>query len=335
MSHFKLEIVLNSRNQKLSLIVGMLGIVFLFGYNKLSAHQLYIDLTHPTPTFEPLDGDMNKPDFSKPHGDSDPRGIPSFGPQTVYQIGDKFYTNEGYFYAGRFATSEHHGTHIDASVHYINNEETLEGEFPTRKYVHEMTVSDLVGPVILVDISGRVASELDKNDGLPSPDTNITDFSNSSANVVTASDIEMVEGEIRDGSWIVINTGWSKFYYESDWAKSPYMNGFNYPGLNKEAVDKIIEIEDKKKIRINGIVADNIGIDSGESSSPGKDYKFHNAFYSHVRGMQRGWKFVENANYLSQLLQAKPNSCLIIVGAPNHIMGSGGPARIMAICDPK
>ena len=62
MSHFKLEIVLNSRNQKLSLIVGMLGIVFLFGYNKLSAHQLYIDLTHPTPTFEPLDGDFAQSD---------------------------------------------------------------------------------------------------------------------------------------------------------------------------------------------------------------------------------------------------------------------------------
>ena len=94
--------------------------------NSVHAHKFYLDLTHPSPTFQPLDGDMNKPDMSKPHGDSDPRGIPSFGPQTVFMINPKFDTGQGYFYSGRSATSEHHGTHIDAHVHYVNNEDTIE-----------------------------------------------------------------------------------------------------------------------------------------------------------------------------------------------------------------
>ena len=142
---------------------------------------------------------------------------------------------------------------------------------------------------------------MDKNGGNPNPDTKVTNFSNNSLNVVTASDVADVDQKLKNGSWIVVNIGWSCFYYHADWAKSPYINGFNFPGLNKEAVDKIIEIENRKQIRINGIAIDNIGVDTGESSSPGKDYKFKNAFYSHVRGLQRGWKFVENTNNLGQL----------------------------------
>lgn len=296
------------------------------------AHNFLIDLTHPTPTFEPLDGDLNKPDMSKPIGNSDPRGIPSFGPQTVYQVFPPFKTGQGYFYFGRFAATEHHGTHVDAPGHYVNNPETLETKKPVKLLSNELTPYDLVARAVVIDISSRVRAELDKNGGKPSPDVKVTDFSDNSPNNVTADDIAAVAGKLRNKSWLVVNLGWSRFFYEADWKKSPYMNGFNFPGVSKAAVDKIIEIEDRKGIRINGIVIDNIGVDTGESSK-GIDDKFTNSFYSHVRGLQRGWKLVENATNLGQLAMARPDSCTVVVGAPKHVGSSGGPSRVIAICE--
>ena len=307
-----------------------LGLVAL-GTHPLSAAPFIIDLTHATPTFQALDGDPNKPDLSKPHGESIP--IPSFGPQAVLQHPKQFFTtNQGFFYAGRLSISEHHGTHIDAPYHFANKRETLEGKKPVRKFVHELSTKDLVGPAVLIDISGRVQSELDKNGGKPSPDTKVTDFSEASPNNVTAGDIQAVAGKLKKGVWIVVNLGWSRFYFDANWATTPYFNGFNFPGLNKGAVDKIIEIENKGKFRINGIIIDNIGIDSGESSK-GTDDKFSNSFYSHVRGLQRGWKFVENATNIGQLAKAKRDSCTMVLGAPKHISGSGGQTRVIALCE--
>ena len=72
---------------------------------------------------------------------------------------------------------------------------------------------------------------------------------------------------------------------------------------------------------------DNIGIESGESSSG------THPWHCHVRGLQRGWKFVENATHLEQLARAQPGSCTLVVGALKHIAGSGGPARVLALCE--
>ncbi|KKL76508.1 hypothetical protein LCGC14_2044200, partial [marine sediment metagenome] len=102
--------------------------------------------------------------------------------------------------------------------------------------------------------------------------------------------------------------------------------------ISHGAVDKLIEIENKKGILIQGIVADNIGIDSGQSAK-GEDDKWTNSWYAHVRGLQRGWKFVENATNLGQLAMAKPNSCTLIVGALKHVRGAGGPSRVLAMCE--
>ena len=177
-------------------------------------------------------------------------------------------------------------------------------------------------------------TELAKNGGIPSPDISITDFSNSSANVVGADDIAAIESKIEDGVWIVLNTGWSRFYFSGpDFATDPYINGFNHPGMNKAAVDKLIEIMDQKGVLIGGIVADNIGIDSGQSAV-GDDDKWTNSWHAHVRLLQRGVKFVENATNLGQLAMApNPDSCTIVVGAPKHVRGTGGPSRVLALCE--
>ncbi len=108
-----------------------------------------------------------KPDLSQPWLDSKP--IPSFGQQSVLSF-SKFPTNQGHFELGVLITAEHHGTHMDAPAHYVNIAETMEpGGTPPdkRKKNHQFGVSDLTGRIVLIDISARVQSELDKNGGRP------------------------------------------------------------------------------------------------------------------------------------------------------------------------
>jgi len=297
------------------------------------AHSFMVDLTHPIPTFKPMGGDPMKPDMNQPWLDSKP--IPTFGQQTVLSI-SQFPTNWGHFDLGLIVLSEHHGTHMDTSAHYINKSETMEKDgIPPNKRMkaHQLGAEDLVGKIVLIDISGRVNTELGKNGGRPHPDPKVTNFGDNSNNVVTADDIAAVADRLDDGVWLVLHLAWSDFYFQgTDFAKDPYINGWNHPGMSRAAIDKLIEIEDQKGIRIQGIVADNIGIESGESCK-GVDDKWTNSWYAHVRGLQRGWKYVENAANLGLLAMAKPNTCTLIVGAPKHVRGTGGPSRVIALCE--
>jgi len=290
-----------------------------------------IDLTHPLPTFEPRQDDPMKPDLDKPWDHSEP--IPTFGQQAVLALSE-LPTSDGHFDLGQLVLSEHHGTHMDTPGHYINNADSMEQgglEPGERKLAHQITADDLIGPAVVIDISGRVHSELDKNGGRPSPDTGVTDFSNSSANVVTADDISAVAEQIEDGVFLVLNLGWSQFFFDGpDFAEDPYVNGWNHPGMSRAAVDRLIEVMEDKGVRIGGIIADNIGIDSGESAI-GVDDKWTDSWHAHVRLLQRGVVFVENATNLGQVAMA--GACTIMIGAPKHVRGTGGPSRVLALCE--
>ncbi len=289
------------------------------------ADTFLVDLTHPIPTFEAMEGDPTAPDLSKPWLGS--KAIPTFGQQTVLAIGE-FPVGDGHFDIGRLILSEHHGTHLDMPGHFVHpGAKKIEGG--SSRTAEQSTAEDLYGPMVLIDISGRVQAELAKNNGMPSPDTAVTDFSNASMNVVGAADIDAVADQLQDGSWLVISTGWDQFLYDPDFATSPYINGWNYPGINKEAVDRLIVLMEEKGIKINGIIADNIGIDTGESSI-GEEGNWTNSWHAHVQLLQRDLKFVENATNLGQLAQAR--SCDIFVGALKHTRGTGGAARTIALC---
>ncbi|KKK55800.1 hypothetical protein LCGC14_3070920, partial [marine sediment metagenome] len=164
-------------------------LALVIGTRTVLAGSFLIDLTHPIPTFKPMGADPLKPDTSQPWLDSKP--IPTFGQQTVLSI-SQFPTSQGHFDLGLLVLSEHHGTHMDTAGHYVNNPESMEkGGIPLnkRKLAHQLGAEDLIGRVVLIDISGRVQTELGKNGGKPNPDPQITDFKDTSANVVTADDI--------------------------------------------------------------------------------------------------------------------------------------------------
>ena len=227
--------------RKTDLII-CLCISLCLSWSAAFADTFVVDLTHPIGTFAPKGGDIGTPDVSKPLKGS--IEVPTFGAQAVYEVLPDFKTNRGHFGLGRFVLTEHHGTHIDAPFHYQNNKASLETKTPDLRTMEQLTANDLIGPVVFIDISGRVQSELDKNGGKPGAKT-VTDFSNSSTNVVTAADIADVEDEIENGVWIVVNAGWSRFYKGNNLQKSPYINGWNYPGFSAAACDELIKLENR------------------------------------------------------------------------------------------
>lgn len=295
----------------------------------------FYDLTHPIPTFEPIANDRVKPDLSKPIGNSRP--IAGFYQQAILYPMDVWPTNQGHFLSRSILLQEHNGTSFNSTNHYWNNTKSLEtGSTPNDRRLssEQISVDQLTGPIVFVDVSARVTKELEKNGGLPSSDPNVTDFSNASEATVRARDIEAVEDKIEDGVWLVARTGWSRFYFMGgeDWNQSLYVNSLNHPGFTPEAIDKLIEIMDRKGVKIAGIAADSLSGDSGEGAK-GQGDNWENAWQAHVRLFQRDILVVESLANLGNLATAnRGDNCSLIVGALNHIGGTGGPARVIAMC---
>ena len=293
----------------------------------------FYDLTHPIPLFAPTGGDVTKPDLSKPFKDSVPTA--GFGFQPTRKMKNPFKTQVGYFQWAEIYLDEHYGTHVDSTDHYQNAPGSLTVSKADDRSTEQYTVKDLVGPIVFIDISERVGKELAKNGGKPSPDPKVTNFENNSGNTLTAADIEKVEGQIVAGSWIVVRSGWDKFFFGTPPQNPfmhPYINGMNYPGFYAEVVKKIIEIEDKKNVRIAGLVMDNLSIDSGHSGRGPDNDAFGRGWYAHNMGLQRGWKFIENATGLEQIAAKQAGQCALVVGSLKLVSASGSPARVLAMC---
>lgn len=303
----------------------------------VSAEMRFVDLTHDIPTFRPQANNGLKPDLSKPVDNS--KAIAGFGPQAILYPADLWPTSDGVFHSASFLIQEHNGTSFNSPNHYVNNVESTEkGAIPEekRKAAHQLTTQQLTGKIVFIDVSKRVQKELDKNGGRPSPDQSITDFSDTSQATVRAKDIDLIEDQIEDGVWLVAHVGWDKFYGDNDedWEKSTYVNNLNHPGFSREATDRLIQIMEKKNVKISGIAANSFSTDSG-ASAKGTDDKWSNAWPAHVRLYQRDILIVENLNNLDKLAEMlrENNECALMVGALKHVGGTGGPARVMAVCN--
>ncbi len=321
----------------IKVFIRVFAIVIMLFVTPVRAELVFIDLTHEIPTFEPLFSDPTKPDLTKPIAHSTP--IAGFYPQAILYPTDKWATNQGYFDSASFLIQEHNGTSFNSPNHYVNNSMSLEeGAIPNadRKASHQLTTEQLTGKIVLIDVAHRVEHELAKNGGIPSPDTSVTDFSDSSRATVRASDIIAVEDKIKDGVWVVARLGWDQFYFSAteDWDASRYVNALNHPGFTAESIDMLIEIMNKKGVKISGIAADSFSTDSGQGAK-GSDDNWSDAWPAHVRLYQRDILIVENLANLDELAKSASDSddCYLIVGAVKHIGGTGGPARVMATCD--
>ena len=319
---------------KKSFLISALASLTISGLSNASSFE-FIDLTHTIPTFMPTKESAIKPNLNKPISDSTP--IAGFYQQAILYPADLWPTSDGVFSSKAILIQEHNGTSFNAPNHYINNHASSEaGAIPknARKSAEQLTTNQLTGDIVLIDVSKRVAKELAKNDGQPSPYLTITDFSDTSMATIRASDIRAVEDQIKQGAWLVGRVGWEQFYFSGteNWDKSDYTNGLNHPGFTAEAIEEIIRIMDEKKIKISGIAADSFSTDSGQGAK-GTDENWSNAWPAHVRLYQRDILIVENLANLDKLAAKAEGSCALMVGALKHTGGTGGPARVMAVCD--
>lgn len=196
----------------------------------------------------------------------------------------------GWFYASyQFASAEHGGTHLDAPIHFADGGLTND----------EIPLSGLIGPAAVVDVSGRVDSDY----------------------LVSVEDLktwEAANGEIQDGSILLIHTGWSDrwddrtAYLGTDAIGENAVAELHFPGISEDLAQWLV--------RERGIIA--LGIDT-----PSIDYGQSSDFRAHVVLYRENISGFENITNLGLL----PAIGSFVVALPMKIEGgSGGPLRIVA-----
>ena len=203
-------------------------------------------------------------------------------------------TENGFYYAANnFSTAEHGGTHIDAPIHFAKHGQTVE----------EIPLESLMGPAIKIDVSQKA---LDNRDYLISVD----DLKDWEAKQNT---------EIPEGSIILLETGYSKFYPDhikymgTDQRGEEAVELLHFPGLSQEAAKWLTENRSIKAI----------GIDT-----PSIDYGQSKLFKAHVVLLSNNIPAFENLTNLDLV----PETDFQIIALPMKIKGgSGAPLRAIAL----
>lgn len=204
-------------------------------------------------------------------------------------------TEKGYFYSAyQFCAAEHGGTHLDAPIHFSEGKQTAD----------EIPLDNLIGYGIVVDVSARALRDRDY--------------------LVSISDFETWEsehGKISDGTIVLINTGYARFWPDREKYMGTAELGeeavakLHFPGLDPEAAEWLV-----KNRNIKSIGLDTPSIDYGQSTY----------FESHRILFAANIPAFENVANLNQL----PPKGAFIVALPMKIKnGSGGPLRIAAFVE--
>ncbi|MGX0875806.1 kynurenine formamidase [Roseovarius sp. MBR-154] len=161
--------------------------------------------------------------------------------------------------------------------------------------VDEIPVGDLVAPLCVVDIAARAAED---PDALLTPDDLSAWIS--------------ANGDIPDGACVALYSGWG--------AKtgSDAFRGFDgevqhYPGFHVDAAQMLIE-----QTGARSIATDTLSLDHGPSAD----------FATHYAWLPTGRFGIECMANLDKVPAA---GATVVIGAPKHRGGTGGPARIFAL----
>lgn len=147
-----------------------------------------------------------------------------------------------WYTAGRYAASEHGGTHLDAPIHFAEGRETVD----------QVAVVRLVGPAVVIDVSAAVAKDRDYR-------LELTDIAAWEAR----------HGRIPGNSIVLVRTGWErhwgnrKGYLGTD--KPGDTGNLHFPGLSRAAAELLAQR------RVDGVGLDTPSLDHG----PSKDFPAH------------------------------------------------------------
>ena len=205
-------------------------------------------------------------------------------------------TDKGYYYASnKFCAPEHGGTHIDAPRHFAAGANTVD----------QIPPEQLMGHAIVIDVTKQ--SEANR-DYLVSVD----DFSN----------WEKQNGQVPDGSIVLIRTGFAKYwpdrvrYMGTDERGANAVAKLHFPGLSPEAARWLTTSRSIKAIGL-----DTPSIDFGQST----------LFETHQILFAKNIPAFENVGDMAAL----PLKNFDVIAMPMKIGGgSGGPLRILAMVRP-
>ena len=185
------------------------------------------------------------------------------------------------FYGQQWTFWEHTATHMDVPGHFIAGGRTSD----------EITLQELIRPLVVIDISERAASE--------------------PATEVTEDDLRRYErrhGRIPKGALVAMDSGWGAKAADA----TAFVNGMQFPGFSGAATMWLL-----KERKIGGIGVDTLSLDNGPSES----------FASHLAVLGADKVGIEN---LANLDKVPRRGATVVMGLIPWKEGSGGPARVLA-----
>ena len=201
-------------------------------------------------------------------------------------------TPGGYYYASnRVEMPEHGGTHIDAPIHFSKGKQTLD----------QIPIERLTGAGVRITVTEQCAQ--DRNYRVA-----ISDFER----------WEAVHGRIPNGSLVLLNTGFARFwpvrkeYLGTELKGQEGVQALHFPGLSPDAAAWLVR---ERHVKAVGI--DTASIDFGQSTT----------FETHIALLSHNVPVFENLADLHHL----PDRGFDVIALPMKIAGgTGGPLRIIA-----
>jgi kynurenine formamidase len=160
--------------------------------------------------------------------------------------------------------------------------------------VDVIPVENLVAPLCVVDISKRAQDDADTQ--LTPDDLKAWIASN---------------GEIPKGACVAMHSGWSR-HMGTEKFRGTDGDKQHYPGFHFEATKMLLETG------AQSIAVDTLSLDHGLSAD----------FATHYAWLPAGRFGIEN---IANLDQVPAKGATLVIGAPKHKGGTGGPARIIAL----
>ena len=144
------------------------------------------------------------------------------------------------YYANQWTVHEHHGTHLDAPLHFGKGKWAAD----------EIPETSLICPAVVIHVEERAKTD---------PDTRVT--------VDDLKAWEAKHGRIPLGAAVLMSSGWEiRIGDQTAYRNMDAKNVMHFPGFSPEAAEFLL-----KEREINGIGVDTLSVDYG----PSQDFKVH------------------------------------------------------------
>lgn len=162
--------------------------------------------------------------------------------------------------------------------------------------VDEIAPDRLICPLAVIDIRARAEEDADAQ--------------------VTPDDLRAwidAHGDIPAGACVAMLSGWDRHVGDAKFRNADDAGAMHFPGFHLEAAQMLLEEAD-----VAGIAVDTLSLDHG----PSPDFAVH---YAWLPTNRWGLECVAN------LAEVPAAGATLVVGAPKHRGGTGGPARLFTL----